>query len=77
MTALQPVDSCSLDYAVFANRSHMIVAQEGWQDVAEYAITRVERRLSGCYIRMPRCDINAMRPALPSYAGAQVARPAM
>jgi pimeloyl-ACP methyl ester carboxylesterase len=64
--------TATTDYAVFADRSHLIVVQQGWQDVAEYAITWVERRLSGYFSRMPRRDVHIPREAVPARATAQV-----
>jgi pimeloyl-ACP methyl ester carboxylesterase len=37
--------TASTDYVEFANRSHLIIAQNGWQEVAEYAISWAERKL--------------------------------
>ncbi len=35
------------DYKEFPNRSHLIVAQEGWQEVAEYALSWAEMYAGG------------------------------
>jgi len=69
--------TATTDYAIFADRSHLIVAQEGWQDVAEYAITWVQRRLSGYFNRMPRSEAIAALAAVPAHTTAQVASSAM
>ncbi|HUJ19220.1 MAG TPA: alpha/beta hydrolase [Nitrospirota bacterium] len=39
------------DYKEFPNRSHLIVAQDGWQEVAEYALSWVEANIGGDALR--------------------------
>ncbi|MEH2163134.1 MAG: alpha/beta hydrolase [Nostoc sp.] len=40
------------DYKEFPNRSHLIVAQEGWQEVAEYALSWAQNTLTGTSTRL-------------------------
>jgi pimeloyl-ACP methyl ester carboxylesterase len=48
--------TATTDYAAFADRSHLLVAQAGWQEVAEYAIAWAERKTAGYFQPMWRAD---------------------
>jgi pimeloyl-ACP methyl ester carboxylesterase len=41
------------DYKEFPLRSHLILAQDGWEEVADYAITWAERSISRTRVKLP------------------------
>jgi len=51
------------DYKEFPGRSHLIIAQQGWQEVAEYALAWSQRQLSTLRLRYAAEEQNA-RPRL-------------
>ena len=51
------------EFKEFENRSHLIIAQDGWQEVAEYALSWSQRQLSGRRLLFAAQQPNA-RPRL-------------
>jgi len=43
--------TATTEYRAFVDRSHLIIAEDGWQEVAEYAMNWVRRRLEASHFR--------------------------